>query len=57
MKKGTIILEEQEANALLELINIASKATGLQSVDAVKHFKDKITEAFAEEKEELKTEE
>lgn len=50
MKKGKLELTEQEATTLLELINIASKATGLDSVDACKYFKDKIVEAFKEDK-------
>jgi len=48
MKKA-IELTEQEASALLQLINIANKATGLDSVDACKFFKDLLLNTFKQE--------
>ena len=45
----TIALNEQEAQALLQLIDVAVKAQGMSAAEAGVHLSKKIHEAFAEE--------
>ena len=47
--KKSIELTEQEANALLQLINIANKANGLDSIDQCKFFRDLLLNTFKPE--------
>lgn len=53
MKKGTIELTEQEANKLIDLVNIAIKVKGLEEAAAGIFFLNKVQEAFKPEEEVL----
>ncbi len=44
---ATIDLTEDEARVLLNMLNIAVKATGIDAAEAGLHFKKKIDAAFA----------
>ncbi len=44
---ATIDLNEEEARVMLNMLNIAVKATGLDAAEAGLHFKKKIDAAFA----------
>lgn len=47
--KKTIELNEQEANLLIQLLDTASKARGLEVAQACLHFHNLIKEAFKQE--------
>ena len=49
MKEGIIKLNENEASALIELLNIAVKAAGLQAAEAALVLTKKVEEAFKED--------
>ena len=50
----TVELNQQEANALLQIIDVAVKAQGMSAAEAGVHLTKKIQEAFsAEEPEEV----
>ncbi len=49
MKKGKIELTEEEANILINLINIANKVEGLKNANDCLYFYKLITEAFKPE--------
>ena len=49
MKKGTIELNENEAAILIELLNIAVKAAGLQAAEAALIITKKVEAAFKED--------
>jgi len=51
MENKTIALNEQEAKALLSLIDIAVKAHGMKAAQAGVHLSDKINKAFAKTEE------
>lgn len=42
-----VLLTEQEASALLNLLDIATKASGMQVAQAAVHLDTKIRQAFA----------
>ena len=52
----TIELNEQEANALLQILDIATKAAGKNVARAVIHFEDKINTAASTEAAQKQTE-
>lgn len=45
----TIELNEQEANALLQLLDLANKAAGKSVARAVVHFEDKLNAAASKQ--------
>ena len=49
MKEGIIKLNENEASALIELLNIAVKAAGLQAAEAALVITKKVEAAFKDE--------
>lgn len=55
METKNVNFTQEEAQVLINLINIAVKTTGLEAADAGIHFRNKLMEAF--KKEEVKVEE
>lgn len=53
MKEGVIKLTEQEANKLIDLVNIAVKVKGLEEAASGIFFLNKVQEAFKSEAEVL----
>lgn len=49
METKNIALTEQEANALLQLLNIAVKTQGMQAAQTALHLNNKVIEAFQEQ--------
>ena len=52
-----ITFTTQEANALIQLLDIAVKTQGMQAAEAALHLTKKVQEAFKEEGEEVEVEE
>ena len=52
-----ITFTTQEANAILQLLDIAVKTQGMQVAEAALHLTKKVEEAFKEEVEEVEVEE
>lgn len=46
MEKKTIELNAEEAQVLINLLNIANKAVGLEAAEACLHFTKKLKEVF-----------
>lgn len=49
MKQAVIAFSEAEGNELLKLLDCASKYAGLQVVESIVFFKNKLTQAFTQE--------
>lgn len=52
MKKSTIEITEDQANVLIQLLDVASKARGLEVAQPCAFFHTLIKEAFKKEEEE-----